>query len=863
MAPSNIEEDVSYNKRRLPKHALGMHAFTIFQENRSQIFLERNIEKAKEHHRERCQAQKTRNGQKSDNAKSVADLNKSFSHQATYSSVSASGGLRAKVPASNENSPGEKLERDHDTSIPAEEAVSRRTLLVKDKNKQIRRISARQLAKQDHDLNAVLKITLCNMRKKLNFKDHVSDGPRPSKRARPDTICCNVHLTIWDNSHSGQSNADPLYVQSRVCEIMKDDREDVGPGRYLELRLDRPFNIARRDIEVSFEENGKLKSRLATSYFLEFKFVPMREHSDWPPFKVLGKSDGDRQAKLDDLTKMKLQDSLIARQHGLIPEPGKALTLFFFSEGVTWRTKYGLDMKAEWISPETASKDIEMQKDNVESWMLDENNRAFGREVKRTQAESRAARKSAADINPITSPAISQPHRIRWVYDFRKPLPDGAKKKFREFYTIGLECYACSKTFQTLEDLLFHMERMHALFHYEFERYEEIGGIMTGSVIHISEPLLPELRVRNAEDFFRDKQFYWQAPRKALDISQHTLNNNKSWLGAQPQQRSKKNTAGQRKKVGVEDPKTALRSAEGFLPFEFVPPFRPEGRRRKRQINLPLITKNPLQAAAYTSISHRPLLANNADDQMSESDDEADDTFLVDRWLQELDLYAREQSWSDAKRRLYKRWGYHVFYREQTPHARFIGDTLIRFVRQERQWLLRRGARWERFPNRDELQLESIGAMQELMLELVARKIINQQVCNDVIVMLESPDAEIDLPMEEKIELQQDHAALYPSRVANEEERLVQRLRVTQSTKPVDSCASCREPLGHDNHRALRCSNIACKQSGNWYHAKCVGFELVDQHRGPVVGRSASVPSLTKDFMMRRQNWRCLLCRDS
>lgn len=859
MAPlpqTSIVEDVSGNKRKLPGHARGAYAFSMFERRRAPRFLDRNIKHVQDFHQKQCQTRKSQNDQVSDNARLMAQIRKTTSNSAILDTNRTAGSARDKRPVFAEGTHSEAAEKSHDTSVPVSEAMSRRTLLVRDGNK--RRISDR-LAKQDQDPDAFLKIDLRNMRKKINFKDRVADDTRPSKRARRDTIPCDVHLTIWNNS-LGQSNPDPVYTHSRVCDIVQDDRKDEGPGRFLELRLDRPWLIPRRDLHVHFEENGKLKSKLAERYFMEFKFVPMKTGPHWPPFNVLGKSDGDQQAKLDELTKAKLQHTLVARQHDLIAEPDKALSLFFFAEGRSMRTKYALAVDTQWISPETVSKDIVPEKDGLESWMLDENERLFGKEVKKIQARSKAARKSAANTSTTLTSAIPESPKIRWTFDPRKPIPEGAKRKYREFTTNGTDCYICAKSCQTTEGLLFHLERMHTSFNHDFEQLDESDGVQAGFAVAVNDcgKLQPKLR---DNDLRKDTCFEWRAPDKPFDIALHTIKNDKSWLGLQAPPKPKTSATEQRRREIVEDPRTAFRAANGYLAWQFVRPFRQRDKQRRKHITHPLIHKRPLQATPYSSIAHRPLPVYDTDDQMSESDDEANDAYLADRWSQDLDLYARENSWSDAKRRLYKKWGYYVFYREQSPHPKYISDTLIRFVRQESDWLLRRGPRWPEDESRDDMELESITALEELLLELVSCRLIELQVCNEVLTMLDSNDGMMPLPPEERAD-EGEGVGPYVSKIARDEDNLVKHLRRTQLTSPLDICTVCKAQLNHNNHNTLRCSNTSCKQADHWYHAGCVGVELVvTQSQKSKPSKESSIPMLEKDFMRRRKNWKCSSCR--
>ena len=68
---------------------------------------------------------------------------------------------------------------------------------------------------------------------------------------------------------------------------------------------------------------------------------------------------------------------------------------------------------------------------------------------------------------------------------------------------------------------------------------------------------------------------------------------------------------------------------------------------------------------------------------MSETDDEIEDDWFVQRHLEHLDITAREEQWSEMKRELNRRWDEHRL-EEKLEHPRYVSDSLVRFVRRHR-----------------------------------------------------------------------------------------------------------------------------------------------------------------------------------
>ena len=197
-------------------------------------------------------------------------------------------------------------------------------------------------------VDAELILDLNNIRKKLNFKTNsIDDGERPAKRQKRDTVRCLCHLTIWDN-RDGYA-AVPLITKSSYCSVTGVD--NGVHGHFVELELEKPFVIKAVEIRVPVTTKGISALEIIDKYFLEFKIIPCRVDSRWPPMPLLGQSDGDHFGH--DVKKAgseELQGAIVARYTHLptAPDSEVPLSVFFLEEGKTFRTKYGLQVQSWW-----------------------------------------------------------------------------------------------------------------------------------------------------------------------------------------------------------------------------------------------------------------------------------------------------------------------------------------------------------------------------------------------------------------------------------------------------------------------------------------------------------------------------------
>ena len=781
-----------------------------------------------------------------------------------------------------------------------------------------RKITRRLLERLRGDPNAVLCINLNNIRKKLNWKANTpSDTTRPAKRVRLHTIPCIVYLSIWDNTQ-GQAGGEALCIKKQLCEISPDTREvDPVVGNFVKLELDRPFIVRKDELKVPVTRNGKPEYTMVQEYFLELKIIPRMSDSMWPPFPVLGKSDGDKFRQLDDVGKRKLQDSVVARYLTLTPEKDTPLSLFFYTDGTAYRTKYGLEIDAKWAMPDdlpTSVKREAEEDDSLVPWMFDDEDRPFGRRLsleETSQLPKAAVRNAVASRNDIrgvptkqrkqeeslvkTSPqaagAKTRPTnasanaiekvvsdsegkgelpvvgavknaratarkstvprgrqkngpkatKIKYTFDFGSAR--GLDKEFREADVKGFCCYSCADgRFKDLDQLMLHLDMIHCKYEHFVDETTIVDSVLTEAMIRIAEPG----RKHQAQ---KSPTKGLTSPRKLDTVSV----------------------------AATKHPLATLREQHrGFLPHEQVPPSRPKRYARRKYANIPLVTSSEIPSAPFTSISHRPIIVDDADeDARSETDDEMDDSWFVGRHLEELDVFARENKWSDAKRRLAKKWSYHVLGRERMPHSRYMSDCLLRFVRLEKDWILRRSEQWEAVDDHATLLDESMSALYQHMNELMQNRVINEATCESALAILAASDEDIILPDEEKEEVSKQQAEARSHRQhTHEQSQLLRRICNISLDEAPDSdsplwdlppnvCASCAHSIKRSSTHAVRCSSARCPFPGVYYHAKCAGLELRNAFNPSLVqdgSVNGTITGMSESFHKERKTWKCDRC---
>lgn len=585
------------------------------------------------------------------------------------------------------------------------------------------RRSARSLHEVSYDNDtAELTVDLSNIRKLLNFTSNRPEGlERPQKRIKRDQVKCVCSLTIWDNRPGGE----PVVKRNVSCTLTTVDNGIYGPCVF--VYLDKPFVIRAGDLKVNVDRDGETVLEVIDNYFLEIKIIPTRPDIDWPPIPLLGKSDGDHYVGPEKLNPESLKGALVMKYREIpkAPDSNVPLKAFFLQDGITFKTKYGLEVSAMWTRPTDDPKITDEAAIHPDIAVP----HSPSRELSSTRAGSSRI-ENAQEHLPANAPSQGRAGRrrrkVKVIFHFEsntcrshEVLPQYRTAEIRDF-----KCPACPRhRARDLDELRFHFLSSHLKYNFalvEVKEDEESGEVLE-AVFEVTAipPPRPSSNLRPDQ---KKGEFQWLRRATHFDLAAF-LEGDTSWgsIG----EATKINKALVRKTsafagvasevVVVADPATDHRSQnDGFLSAQNVQEFQQPNIKKYPVIKL--IRRIDDRVASYTSISHRAT--SPSEEPLSDSDDEVDDEWLIQRHLEDLDIAAKEDAWNPMKRELFRRWDKHRLH-EKLEHTRYISDSLIRFVRREKTWLATVDA---------ELQ----AALEDLLAQLTRARFINARVVSDI-----------------------------------------------------------------------------------------------------------------------------------
>ncbi|KPI41103.1 uncharacterized protein AB675_8094 [Cyphellophora attinorum] len=736
---------------------------------------------------------------------------------------------------------------------PMLEAVSRDTIMVKIMKSEYQpstRRSLRHLTREFDDDEAELTFAPISIRKKINFKDNrPNENDRPAKRSRTDpevqSTKCHCTLTIWDNRDGIEESAAALAEKHIACTVFWAQYE--SKGHVVDIQPDKPFTLRAGDLKIPIRNDiGESELRMSDKYFMEIKIWPTRDIKLWPPIPLLGKSDGDVN-RLNRAAHGLLAGSLVAKYNSLpdLPDANTPMSIFYIDEsGRMLRTKYGLEVSGCWSKSSTAFPSSPGLLNNQLSWTFDDEGRSFGRE-KRARAvsfkESPPKRVQVEKAVPIkqTTPKISY---------FWEPPSEAASWEAHDAMQMteltGLGCPACP-TFegQNILELRFHFVNTHYRFNFivSDEKYDATSGDLISALFRVSDS-----RRRLGDE----TEIKYEAKSTPFDLSAY-LNGDSSWTGqkdGRPPQRPQRSRLGNivrfdssasasiNDSLLVPDPLIALRKQNrGYLQPDQVPDFRQPARQKFKPIQLIRHTDN--NTTMYDSITHRRIAPSEG--EMSETDDERDDVWYLQRHLEDLDMDAEQVNRPDAKRELFRRWDSHRF-KEKLDHIAFLSESLFRFVKQEREWLRAGG-------------LELKQAFGTFTANLLHDRLIDEQVERQVRRMIwdshrddsslqkaeaGSGKTSSDLPMHAP----ESAAKTDLLATTTDTAETLQQWRACLNSLPRGTCGICSQQIDQAADTSVVCTARKCGTALVRYHWACVKLDPPPKAK-PV------------------KAWKCMACR--
>ena len=710
---------------------------------------------------------------------------------------------------------GESLE-----AKPAQEAVSRKCLCVRAMTPDFEAPARRSLRKVQeqvyHHDDAELTINIVNVRKKLDF---TINKERPHKRLKRDFIRCQCSLTIWDTGSKG-GEADPIVKKNVFGRLSVTRTEAYGPS--VDVELDKPFVIKAADLKVPLEHNNELFLGLGESYFMELKLIPTRADTDWPPIPILGRSDGDQNLGLTKLAQEKLAGALVARYTRLpqAPEPDIPLSVFYLHEGTTYRTKSGLEVVSHWdkpsLEPEIESADC--------SWAIDDDSKYLGKKAVAIEQRSKARTSPGTQLQNGCIPKL--PTKITYQIDPNAASALEIGKEFRKFSTESFQCPVCP-TFEghDLLELRFHFISSHHKYNFVVK---EPATNERGRVKEIAIRVEPVEGAKPSKQKDTDDVFFIR-PTKPFGVGAY-VDGDRSWTGGKSRakgpkrpEQSRTNSARERVVVYPEETSKLREMNGGFLPSKDVKSFRKAARKKYKQLRLQRLTDT--KNTTYTSITHRPKASS--EEPMSETDDEIEDDWFVQRHLEHLDITAREEEWPEMKRELNRRWDEHRL-EEKLEHPRYVSDSLVRFVRNHKDWLSRPSS---------ELAL----AFKQLIGDLTRTRLISAALAADVFNMI-AQNVLNGVPHQQPpnngiVDGISDGQAVNKTSSATPAVTIpqgnpaaaLQAWKQHVSAQSPDHCGMCTAPVSTTAKDSMQCSAPDCETPTAAFHITCV--KLKKKHR--------------------------------
>jgi hypothetical protein len=651
-------------ERKFPNRFVGDFNFDLEGDQyRGLLFLHRNVMRVLAHHAKRRARSKANSNTSANNA--ATNFDNSTANLSGSNAKRNHNIINGDNPITNSSiTPHVARDQSRETAMSENETI---VLATPHSAPDSKRSSVRkQLEGVYRQQGAELVLELKNIRKKLNFtSNRRNDGEPDRKRIKRDVVRCQCHVAIWDNREVFRS-PDPVVNRSQLCSVtMQGGPEDC---QSVDIEMDDAFRIKATEMHVPVKTKGGLQMAWGDKYFLEVKIIPCEEADIWPPFKVLSKVEGTVTSVLGKRSAATVQGALVSSYANLPQAPASnvPLSVSFVQDGLTLKTKFGLEVSSTWTI--TASNELKIKAEEKD-WL------------QKAPFWTPTAEKTTSWANGAAltngSQSVTRPKQVVVSYRLDVVGSTSRSREFREASLDGYSCVACRRReYQSLVDLLFHLSTCHLKYKYTVE--EEDKSPLSGETHHITikvDVADPEKK-KPLKNAFKnpDTEIDWVAPKRPFDVDAY-LNGDHTWTG-------------HGHKKSVKGPKPALNGASastsaipkrkvGFTPAEDVQEIpTPE---RKRFKIIPSRTRN--NTSFFRSVSHRPMRLDES--PLSESDDEMDDSWIREKHRERI---YEQEDFDDVEKEFLAGWDSHVM-AEHFPQGRYISDSLVRFVRKERIWL--------------------------------------------------------------------------------------------------------------------------------------------------------------------------------
>ena len=564
-----------------------------------------------------------------------------------------------------------------------------------------------QLIEKFHQQDAELVFDVRSIRRKLNYRENLDQRPR--KLLKREAIDCRCYFAVWDN-RQGHRQLEPILKRSEVCLVTPADT--ASDAHAVDIDLEGPFRVPAREFFVPLvDKNGHVaRWAIGDKYLLEIKIIPCHTSELWPPIPILSKSEDSLMrdfGKRNDLAF--IEGMLISNYTNLphAPPDDVPLNIAFDQGGRTFKTKYGLEVNAEWTYPHAYDARIKKEEEIMAS-----------RREKEEKADAlclsiESGRNAKARRPRLSEPKLPSPFKpkvkVSYIWDIETQTP--VPRDFRTVSLEGLQCPVChTPESPSLKRLQFHFCNNHDKYKFSIESKEHDPSIKRLVSVTIRVEVAEIVRPRAANHVKDEREFSWERPERPFDIDAY-VSGEQSWAGALPRRRT---ATTQSQPASTLTPTISIQSAavlrrDTFRSSIDVPEI-PLPVHKKFQIPK---SKTRRKTSFYRSINHR---ATETGEKLSETDDDIDDDWLIKRQRDTID---DTKGLSRAEKEFRQRWNAHVI-SEGCPGARYTSDSLVRFVRRNAAWL--RG---------DDHDLDMFAQFQDLATKLTERGVIDSRVLND------------------------------------------------------------------------------------------------------------------------------------
>lgn len=572
-----------------------------------------------------------------------------------------------------------------------------------------------QLIEKFHHQDAELIFDIRSIRRKLNYRENLDERPR--KRARREAIQCRCYLAVWDN-RQGHRKPEPILKRSEDCAVTP--TETTSDNHAIDIELEGPFRIPAKEFFVPIvDRNGQLsKWAVGDKYLLEIKIIPCNISQLWPPLPILSKSDDSLMRGLVKRDDLAFTEGMLVSNYSNLPHAppeGVPLNIAFDQGGRTFKTKYGLEVNAEWTYPHLYDAKLKKEEEMMVSQREDEEKMdPLCRSIEYGQkAQTSQRRLNEPELLPLLKPTI----KISYVWDIETKT--AVPREFRTTSIEGLYCPVCHIQESTsLKRLQFHLCTNHEKYKFSIEskKYDTEAKRLERVIFRVE--VADIVRPRAANRVKDEREFTWQRPKQPFEIEAY-ISGEQSWVGALPRRRTAAATASVIPHPGILTSNASSQNlttprTDIFRPSAKVPEI-PSPDRRRFQVPK---AKTRRKTSFYRSINHKAM---ETGEMLSETDDDIDDTWLVKRHHDTLD---ETEGLTRTERRFRQRWNAHIM-SEGCPNTRYTSDSLIRFVRKNMTWL--RGT---------EDEADIFAQFQDLAARLMESGVINSSILKDCLQMV-------------------------------------------------------------------------------------------------------------------------------